>query len=347
MTKERISYIDFGAGIMILWMILGHAFMAAGFTSPSVQRSGLTDYIPNFLFFFMPWFFYKSGQFFNKKNRKDSWSKDWRKLIQPFLVWSAIGYISYLISLVVYDNFTFRNVIYLVVRHFVLGGSIDLNHPLWFLLTLFGVRQIANIILPYENDKYYLQKNILITLVAYSIGLGLYCLNCRFVPIWIANGSTGLAYFTLGYCMQKYETKWMLFVPSLFVYIVCCVWGFPGIDMHSNYCENAIRYVVSLPASFAGIVVFNFACDLIAKYLHYLSLPFEKIGKYAMIIYVSHGIIYGSVPWIIDLLHCTLTYTCALCVILGSYVIFLPLLCILSQKISDRGILDKIRKIQS
>ena len=334
MTKERISYIDLGSGIMILWMILGHTCMAAGFTGTPARESWISDYVPNFLFFFMPWFFYKSGQFFYKRNTKELWNKDWKKLINIFLVWSAIGYISYLFSLVVYDDFTFRNVVYLVVRHFILGGSIDLNHPLWFLLTLFGVRQIANIILPREADKYYWLKCVVIILIAYSIGLGVYCINYRLVPIWIANDSTGLAYFTLGYCLQKHEVKWWLLVPCLLGYITCCILGFPGIDMHSNSCENVVRYVVSLPASFVGIVTFNFTCRLVSKYLTYISLPFENIGKYAMIIYVSHGIIYGSIPWIIDSLHYTISHTCAFWVILGTYVIIIPLLCILSPKFS-------------
>lgn len=333
MIKERISYVDLGAGLMILWMILGHACMAAGFTGTPARMSGISDYVPNFLFFFMPWFFYKSGHFFCKRNAKESWSKDWKKLMRQFLIWSIIGYVSYLFSLIVYDNFTFRNVVYLVVRHFVLGGSIDLNHPLWFLLTLFGVKQVANIILPGKDDLFYWHKCIIIILVAYSIGLGVYCLNCRFVPAWIANGSTGLAYFTLGYCLQRIEVKWWLLIPCLLGYIACCIWGFPCIDMRSNSCENVFRYVVSLPASLVGIVTFNFACRLVSKYLTYISLPFETIGKYAMIIYVSHGIIYGSITWIIDSLQCTISYSHALYVIICSYIVILPLLCFLSKKI--------------
>ena len=139
MNKERLSYIDLGAGIMILWMVLGHTCMAAGFTGSPARPSGITDYVPNVLFFFMPWFFYKSGQFFRKRTFKEELTKDWNKLIRQFFIWSAIGYVSYLLSLVVYDSITFRNVVYLPVRHFVLGGTIDLNQPLWFLFTLFGV----------------------------------------------------------------------------------------------------------------------------------------------------------------------------------------------------------------
>ena len=338
MTKERFSYVDLSAGIMILWMVLGHTCMAAGFVGTPARPSGITDFVPNFLFFFMPWFFYKSGQFFSKKGFKEELKKDWNKLIRQFLIWSAIGYISYLISLGVFNGLTFRNIVYLPIRHLVLGGSIDINHPLWFLLTLFGVRQIANFILPLENDKFYWLKCLSIVLVAFSVGFGLYCLDCRFTPIWAANGSTGLAYFTLGYCTRKHETKWWLLIPCILSYIVCCFLNFPNIDMHLNQCGSVSRYLMSLPASCAGIITFNLACRYISKYLHYLSLPFEYIGKYAMIIYVSHGVIYGSMSWIIDSLNYNISYTCALWLILGSYIIILPLLCYLSTKITCQEI---------
>ena len=333
MTKERFSYVDLGAGIMILWMVFGHTCMAAGFVGTPARPSGITDIVPNFLFFFMPWFFYKSGQFFSKKSFIEELKKDWNKLIRQFLIWSAIGYISYLISLGVFNSLTFRNIVYLPIRHFVLGGIIDLNQPLWFLFTLFGVRQIANIILPNETDKLYWIKCISIIIVTFSISFGLYRLDCRFIPEWLANGSAGLAFFTLGYCFKKQEIKLWLLVPCVLVYTACCIWGFPDVGMRSNSCENSIKYLLNIPASFAGIITFNFACRYISKYLHYLSLPFEYIGKYAMIIYVSHGIIYGSMSWIIDSLNYNISYTCALWLILGSYVVFLPLFCYLSKKI--------------
>lgn len=333
MTKERFSYVDLGAGVMILWMILGHACMAAGFVGEPFCRSGITDFVPNFLFFFMPWFFYKSGQFFSKRGFREELNKDWTKLIRQFLIWSAIGYVSYLISLGVFNGLTFRNIVYLPIRHFVLGGVIDLNQPLWFLFTLFWVRQIANFVLPHDCDKFYWSKCTSIIIVAFSISFGLYLLNYRFFPEWFANGAAGMAFFTLGYCLQKFETNWWLLVPCLLGYIACCIWGFPAVGMRSNNCENAIIYLLNIPASFAGIVAFNLVCRYISKYLHYLSLPFEYIGKYAMIIYVSHGVIYGSMSWIIDSLNYNISYTCALWLILCSYLIFLPLFCYLSKKV--------------
>ena len=358
MTKERISYIDLGAGIMILWMILGHAFSAAHgmeitlndlwqVTDASlipdgvhakigpdgkIRGMGMSAYIPSILFFFMPWFFYKSGQFFSKREIKAEWSKDWNKLMRRFLIWSAIGYALHILFMSIGGVITLRNATYSVLRGFFLNGHIELNVPLWFLFTLFLVRQVANVILPQENDKYYWLKCISIIGIGYLVAFGCYCTQFCLMPLWVANGAAGLVFFTMGYCLSKYETRWWLLVPCVLGYVACCIWGFPGVDMRTNECTSAVKYLLSYPGSLAGIVTFNVLCRLVAKYLHYLSLPFEYIGKYAMIIYVSHGILYISIKRILPAFDLTSLMPYTLWLILGSYILFLPLFCWLTSR---------------
>lgn len=358
MKKERIEYIDLGAGLMILWMIIGHAVGAAScmeitlnnlwdVTDASlipegihayidydgkIHGMGLPNFIPNIFFFFMPWFFYKSGQFFSKRGVADEWKKDWNKLILQFLIWSAIGYVLYVVFRLKEGGFTFHYATYSTIRAFFLNGHIELNVPLWFLFSLFIVRQVANILLPQENDKYYWLKCIIIIIVGYGIAFGAYCLKFRLLPLWVANCSTGLAYFTLGYCLRKYETEKWLMVPCVLVYLTCCIWGFPFVGMRSNSCSSAIVYLLSLPGCCAGIVTFNMFCRHISKHLHLLSLPFEYVGKYAMIIYVSHGILYISISNILNVWNLTNLMPYTFWIIVGSYIIFLPIFCYLYSK---------------
>lgn len=84
---SRLPWLDFASGIMILWMIMGHAINAAwgyevrdlwGIRDASLLPKGVHAFINNegalellspcvvfpYLHFFMPWFFYKSGHFF-------------------------------------------------------------------------------------------------------------------------------------------------------------------------------------------------------------------------------------------------------------------------------------------
>lgn len=359
MTNERISYIDLGAGIMILWMVLGHTVgTATGMeialhdlwqvTDASlipegvhaiinregkIQGMGLGSFIPSFLFFFMPWFFYKSGQFFHKRSIKDEWKKDWNKLMRQFLIWSAIGYVLFITFRLWNGGLTLRSATYSMLRSFFLNGYIDCNLPLWFLFSLFIVRQVANIILPQEGDSYYWQKCICIILSGFGMAIASYCLNLRLLPLYVANSSAGLAYFTFGYCLRNHETKWWLLVPCIMVYVACCIWGFPGIDMRSNSCANLGKYLITIPCCCAGIVTFNMFWRLVSKYLHYLSLPFECVGKYAMMIYVSHAIIYKSVSDILIIGDFKNMMPYTFWIIIGAYVVFLPTICLLSNKI--------------
>ena len=355
MTKDRISYIDFGAGIMILWMILGHAFGTAW----GLQMYGLWDVkdislLPQgppyytkedgtisilsfwafypYLHFFMPWFFYKSGQFFSHRSITEEWKKDWGKLMCQFLIWSAFGYMLYVGFCYIEGILTLRQISYRVLKTFFLEGHIQLNVPLWFLFTLFCVRQIANIILPKQDSRFYWIQCISVILLGYIVSYTAFRYNHHLQPLWVANGAAGLAFFTMGYCLQKYETKLWFIVPCLIGYIACCIWGFPVVGMRSNTLNTGI-YLLNMPACLCGIVLFNVLCRLISKYAPLLSRPFEYIGKYAMVIYVSHGLLYISIGKIlVDFEMITLMpYT--LWIILGSYIVFLPLLCVLNKRL--------------
>ena len=77
---ERFKYLDIASGIMIIWVLLYHALY------PMLELNILSK-IP-FLYFFMPWFFYKSGYMFNVNTNKELFRKDFRKLLLPFAFWS-------------------------------------------------------------------------------------------------------------------------------------------------------------------------------------------------------------------------------------------------------------------
>ncbi len=361
MAPPRFSYIDIGAGIMILWMIVGHAVYAASSVEISLydlcsrigeefpadkvhaivgkngqlHPIGLSKLIPNCLFFFMPWFFYKSGQFFRKRGLIDAWRDDWKKLINKFILWSAFGYILYLIFQYIDGFLTLRTATYDVLYGLFFFGSVRLNSPLWFLLSLFIVRQIANMQLPDNEDRYYSLKNVIIIVACCLVAFCAYSLHWRYLPYTVANCALGLAFFTLGYWIHRYETKWWLFVPCLLVYIACCIFGFPEIDVRSNYCVNSKMYLLSLPACFAGIIVFNMFTRILSSRLRFISTPLESIGRSAMIIYVSHGLIFESVCRILPSMGITrlMTFNSALWIVLCAYVLLLPILCILSRKL--------------
>lgn len=364
MADQRFKYIDFGAGLMILWMMIGHAVNQAslaeivqsglfGMTGVdalpeglharlggdgSVNIIGLSYFIPNLLFFFMQWFFYKSGQFFSKRSIGKEWQKDWSKLIVQFLIWSAVGYVLYVVLLGFQGGLTMRKATYSIVRGFFLNGYIPLNFPLWYLFSLFVVKQVANIVLPQKEDRYFHLKCALLVLCSYAVGFGAYLWRHPFLPMWIANGSVGLAFFTLGYWLNRYETKWWLIMLCALVCIACCIWGVPDLSVINNSSRSISSYLLNLPAAFAGIVVFNGFCRLIAQYLPYVSVPFETIGKYAMIIYVTHGLFSEGIPTILatfDLVS-LMSFRATFWLIVGAYIVCLPMFCYTHKKLNTK-----------
>ena len=343
---------------MILWMILGHAVSVSWnlqmydlwkVTDISLLPANVPIYfnaegnicirsvnaVYPFLFFFMPWFFYKSGQFFSHRSIVDEWKKDWGKLMRQLLIWSAFGYILYVGFCYIEGNFTLRQITYRVLKTFFLEGYIQLNAPLWFLFTLFGVRQIANMILPKQDSKYYWIQCIAIILFGYIVSYAAYRYNHRLLPQWVANGSAGLAFFTMGYCLQKYETKWWLVIPCILGYVSCYIWGFSVVGMKQNILTTGI-YLLNMPTCLCGIIVFNMLCRLISKYIPFISRFFEHVGIYAMIIYVSHGLLYRPIWYILKDFELTSLMPYALWIILASYAIFLPLFCVLSNRLNRK-----------
>lgn len=132
--KERLSYIDDVAGIMIIWMILGHCTFFSGFSVPFYSVLG----------FYMPWFFYKSGMFFRKRNWLELIKKDYKKFIIPFVVYSLIGWFLWSICCLIDGSQTLSSCLLAPLKSLYLRGNIKGNGALWFLLSLFVVRQIAN-----------------------------------------------------------------------------------------------------------------------------------------------------------------------------------------------------------
>lgn len=345
--SRRIPHIDLAAGVMILWMITYHA-IGYSWSFELQEFWGIKDIyqLPEglhvfinvegkleplnpcvifpYLCFFMPWFFYKSGQFFRKRPWKEQLNKDARKLLLTFVIWSVIGYVMFLAFGMLQHTLTLRSATYSIVRGLFLTGKVPLNEPLWFLLTLFGVRFMANLTLPEKDEKYYIAKILILALMGYIVAYLAYRFNHRLLPYWAANGAAGFSFFVLGYGLKEYENKWWLIIPCLLVYIVCCFTGFSMVDMMFNKLI-AGHYLLWIPVALCGIVTFNTICRFTCKYIS--VRPIEIVGQNAMTIYVTHILILLTIQFVITYFEITTLYPYMLWMYLIGYVAFLPLLC--------------------
>jgi len=322
--STRIQHIDFAAGIMIIWMIIYHALGCTGVYNKLGGELTNPCVLFPYLSFFMPWFFYKSGQFFRKRPWKEQLNKDARKLLRTFVIWSVIGYVMFLAFGMLQHTLTLRSATYSIVRGLFLTGKVPINEPLWFLLTLFGVRLMANIILPKKGEKYYIMKILMLALMGYIVAYLAYRFNHRLLPYWVANGAAGFSFFVLGYGLKEYENKRWLIIPCLMIYIVSCFTGFPMVDMLFNKLI-AGNYLFWIPVALCGIVTFNTICRFTCKYIS--IRPIEIVGQNAMTIYVTHILILLTIQFVITYFEITTLYPYMLWMYLIGYVAFLPLLC--------------------
>ena len=87
MEANRKAYIDAVAGIMIIWMVLGHCNHFSNYCPCAMGNTY------KLLGFYMPWFFYKSGTFFSNKGQIELLKKDTSKYLRYFGVYSLIGWL--------------------------------------------------------------------------------------------------------------------------------------------------------------------------------------------------------------------------------------------------------------
>lgn len=352
-ADSRLPWLDFASGIMILWMIVYHAISCAwgyeirdlwGITDASLLPEGVHAFINGegklevmnpcvvfpWLHFFMPWFFYKSGQFFKKTSTKDLWKKDSQKLLKTFVIWSLIGYVVFIVIGLVNHSLTLRACTYSTIRALFLRGYVAGNLPLWFLLTLSGVRFVANKLLPERGDRYTWLKIVSVVLIGYAISYLAYRFNHRLLPYWIANGAAGVSFFALGYAMRDLEQKWWLLLPCALVYVLGCIFGFPVVDMWPNEVVTG-NYLLWIPVAFCCIVTFNAICRLVAQYIR--VKPIEWMGQNAMTIYVVHILIVTLfIELVLRSLNTTIPSLWVIGLIVATYAVVMPLCCLVKNK---------------
>jgi fucose 4-O-acetylase-like acetyltransferase len=151
--KTREWYLDSACGILLLHMILIHI----------CQWSKTIDYyifIKHLFAFFMPWFFFKAGMFYKSRPMKEEGVKSFKRLIVPFIVFSAIGTLVLWTKQIVLSTFSVRSFLDLASEMVRVGG-VEGNPPMWFLLSLFAVKMIFNFIFRLNKSLIFRGSNTL------------------------------------------------------------------------------------------------------------------------------------------------------------------------------------------
>ncbi|MBO7577387.1 MAG: acyltransferase family protein [Prevotella sp.] len=265
---KRDCSIDFAAGLMIVSMILMHI----RFFSGSKWCSFLTDLFP----FYMAWFYYKSGMFYKERNWSDTLKNGYSKLIRPFLIFSVVGFVLYLIL-----NGTVNWK--LSIKEFVMLGSFPGSQHLWFLVSLF----LALCLFKLVRNYWWAIAALCVLLLLFHYNAKKHLVGFPIfgdIPYLWGNIMAGCLFMYCGYRLRKYQYLHFVFFVSLFLYAVMFMLCYSSVDMHTmNITVGGLQWYLF---SIFGIVALNNLSKYIVKYV--VSQPLIYIGKYSLQFYIYH-----------------------------------------------------------
>ncbi len=131
----RDQSMDWIAGLLILVMITGHISQESGH---SLRWYALGGY--SWFYFFMPWFFFKSGMF--ERGGTIHMSKILKGLIIPFIFFTLAGYFIWSLQYLAEHEWSFRWITGATLMYLYAAGSFPGNGPLWFLEALIIARML-------------------------------------------------------------------------------------------------------------------------------------------------------------------------------------------------------------
>ncbi len=272
--KKRLDHYDLISGLFIVQIIMMHILQFA----KVFDNNTYFTLVMHISFFFMPWFYFKSGYFHKNDQKLDKQylKTKAKKLLIPFISFFIIGSIIQ-ISIELYEAQRpawriFLSPFYQFLQN---GNGGSGNLPLWFLISLF----FTNII--YTAINQYNLKWVIIMFPIIGYILQLYHVK---LPLGINNLFLAIFFYFAGNIFHKLENtqkiiQLIIAVPLYILNVFYC-------NSYVGFMTNTLAYgdyFIYIISSLAGIILLNF----IGSKLNYLK-PINYIGKNSFIYYVLH-----------------------------------------------------------
>ncbi|MDW6003286.1 acyltransferase family protein [Vibrio mangrovi] len=314
MLKNRNVSYDCISGIMILWMVVYHAFMWGGLSDTDTFHVLL-----RVLFFFMPWFYFKSGVVFKTRPFREAFTNDLNRLIFPMLIWTLIGFMFMAPKLIYIDRLPIGQVLSLPVDSLLISGDTKGNAPLWFLLSLFIVKCLmAGIVRLNRRIQF-----ILLPLLA-GVGWLLYR-EQLLLPLGFSTIPLGLLFALSGYLFGEQISR-VSFLSQIMVICVTvglayAVEGYVDIHVNTLWYGSYIGYIVTSLLS---------VCSVLFLFRKIAISPLIWIGRKSMYLLLIH--------WPVFTLITLISYRTGLPVQGNSYAVTLGTIALLVSLLAARFI---------
>lgn len=276
----RNPVFDIMKGFGILFVIAGHL-------------PGINKYLHQFIFsFHMPLFFILAGYFYKPKNTLDSLSKDFKRLIIPYIFTCSLLLLYNLA--IFFLNQDYVPLLNSLVASFWGNGSNNhssscfANIPsvgaIWFLLALFWCKNIYNII---PKTKYTICIVILLSVVATLTDR--YLVN---LPFTLLPGLSAIVFYAVGNLAKQKKISPYWFIIGILIWLYCIL--FSGMSIVRCYYKY-------YPLDIIGGITGTYSIYLISKKVSifdpYISNSLVWLGKNSLAILCFHLIVM-TVPFI-------------------------------------------------
>lgn len=316
---DRIKWLDSAAGLMICWMIFIHCLALSGNSFSWLCLLG----------FFMPWFFFKSGMMYRPVGCKILVKKDVKKLIYPYIIYSAIGFAVFAVINLVKGGHLGGMMLCAWIQ-FIKTECVPGNDPLWFLISLFVVK----IAISFLSERKI--SPCIIAVGAFLAGFVLSKVGWQNITWWFGNMSTGLSFFAFGYLLRdKQCDRQVVTISASLIVIAIVLWltgvyEYPYYYMHANIMQTG-EYLFNLPVTLAGMICMNAFFRYLQPSLKFRILNY--VGRNSMDIYVVHWIVLTVLVFVAnDILHIENTWTVFTILAIGC-IVLLPIIVEIKNKI--------------
>ena len=309
---QRVHYLDTVGGVLIVYMICLHL----------MQRTGLTGtpafhFLGTVFFFFLPWFFFKSGMMSKQRPFRDEATAVFRRLIVPFVVFSFLGWAFHCGYLWITGDRDPVHYLLTPAKDLYLNGAVTGNLALWFLFTLTLVRLLWNLL-----SRFLPLWAILAA--GGAAGLLFHYFLPDFHPYYLANTCLGLFFFCCGRLLKDRQFQRPYPMIALVVAVAMPVFVPSLVDMKNNLTLFGY-HPVWLAACPAGCVAIDFLVSRIGR-----RGLFNWLGRHAMTLLVTHWIVLEQAQLIYETILGKSAY--AVWVYAFACLLILPLLCLLFER---------------
>jgi fucose 4-O-acetylase-like acetyltransferase len=288
--RARIEWIDAAKGLGILLIVIGHVYSVA-------------DPSPLYVFlyaFHVPLFFFIAGLTYRFESRglKHFIQKKFRTLMVPYLFYSALGYLVYLVgywvaaraglNLEQFSHGLFKPLIGIVYGS--LGDGHLLNAPLWFVVALFCTLVVGHLLHRFVPSlAWRMCAALLLAATAQVIAP-----NVK-LPFSLGPALVGLVFFEAGVAFHQRRKwadddttgpRWVLLIACLLVSLMSQVNGF--VTVADNRLGHPGLFLVF---AFSGLFMVLALMQLMGARAHWLAW----IGRYSLSILLVHMLIIKAV----------------------------------------------------